>query len=284
MPNVGGNAKKETMRTILSILICFSAATMMSAQTYDYPVFDLTGLLKENKTKTYDLWVCMDSSCIKRSKSTEIVFKSGQIIKESLFDNEDKVFQLFLYKYDSKNRLIQKDFKCDAGYWIYYKYSYNKDGQIANQIITAKDNIYNVNIEYKYVDSLLINKEYTESGKDRLNEGEGKDIYEYNNLKRLVSIKNFQTSYITRFEYDSIGNLIFSIKQFIDKPDWEQDINKYFYNKSKLIKQIHEWYNSGEKDRIHTENLSFEYYPNGLLKNIIKESSGERIYEFVTYE
>lgn len=270
------------MRNILTILIYCGNWIIISGQTYDYPVFDMERLLKKNNIRTFNLWVCSDSSCKKKSKSMEIQYENNKIKSESLFSFEDKVFQFFIYKYDSIDNLIQKDFRTDIGNWIYFKYNYNSSGQLINEDVITNDKVYSSRTNYEYNNSLLISKEYIDSG--QYFAGEGKDTFEYDSQKRLITIKNYTTSKITKFDYDSVGNLVYSIEQIIDKPDWEKDINKYTYAKNKLVKQIHEWYNSGNKENIHIEYITLDYYENGLLKSLIKESDGEKIYELATYD
>ncbi len=225
--------------------------------------------VKRNNIKTIIIWDSKDSLGANKQKYCKMEFnKNHKIINESYFE-ENKIVPYEKYKYLG-NKKIVKEFNADNQYWITYEMNINDKGQI--ETINIKGGkCYNIVINYKYNDSLIVKKEIIDSSCDMNLEGEGTTIFHYDSLKRIIKIENITTNDIEQFKYDSTGFLCGYVKNK-GNTDWENQIINYSYTGNKLTKKVSESFNSGRKDEKKIIETYYIYNSKGLLeKEIVKD-------------
>jgi|GEM_PF-4731041 len=227
---------KKIFYTIFILLIIINSYIFSDENGWEEK--NLKGRVKEYKITKYEESDNINDKKIERSKELYKFDKNGNILGEEFCDiniiEKQKIYERNIYKYDAKNRLIEKINYDNDNNKNHYFYKYNDDGNIIYQKEILNNDIIN---EYKYIYQYNEKNEIIETAiyNNKNNELILKKIMNYNNDGNLIEKKDI----IKKTEPKSYYK-----KNIINKNEYEEILILYDLNNQITSKYIDKYKNN----------------------------------------
>lgn len=256
----------------LYILLLFSILFEAIPGFSQYLACSDSSSIRKNKVKTSSSWFFND---VFNNDLGEIwtYDKKGRITSYELIDSKDtsKDIEIFFYK----NNLLLEEWH--IGTWQKYDtirttYVYNSNNQLLSK--TVKGGWCSYSFECVYENDLLTGRIYEEGSNCSFDD----DTLIYDQQKRLQKKLNIFKDFCFSYTYNSDGQLSGERKTAISDTNLIYHFANYYYQDDKLINEVIGNSKLGKKEKTRKFEFRYEYFDNGLLKEIQRFDYGKMSY------